>query len=91
MTSATSDIYLITVTRRHTEMNHHWKGVKKFLVSCGRSDVLQRWQVGTQSRLGGVVASVLATGPKGSGFKPSRGDGFLRAIKFAAHLPLVGK
>jgi hypothetical protein len=33
------------------------------------------------SRLGGVVFSVLATGPKGSGFKPGQGDGFLRAIK----------
>jgi hypothetical protein len=32
-------------------------------------------------RLGGVVVSVLATGPKGCGFKPSKGDGFLRAIK----------
>jgi hypothetical protein len=28
-----------------------------------------------------VVVSVLATGPKGRGFKPGRGDGFLRAIK----------
>jgi hypothetical protein len=27
------------------------------------------------------VASVLSTGPKGHGFKPSQGDGFLRAIK----------
>jgi hypothetical protein len=27
------------------------------------------------------VVSVLAAGPKGDGFKPSRGDGFLRAIK----------
>jgi hypothetical protein len=27
------------------------------------------------------VVSVLATGPKGRGFKPRRGDGFLRAIK----------
>jgi hypothetical protein len=27
------------------------------------------------------VVSVLATGPKGHGFKLSRGDGFLRAIK----------
>jgi hypothetical protein len=27
------------------------------------------------------VVSVLATGPKGRGFKPGRGDGFLRAIK----------
>jgi hypothetical protein len=30
------------------------------------------------------VVSVLATGPKGGGFKPGRGDGFLRAIKSAA-------
>jgi hypothetical protein len=27
------------------------------------------------------VVSVLATGPKGLGFRPGRGDGFLRAIK----------
>jgi hypothetical protein len=32
-------------------------------------------------RLSGVVVSVLATGLKGRGFKPGRGDGFLRAIK----------
>jgi hypothetical protein len=32
-------------------------------------------------RLGGVVVSVLVTGSKCSGFKPSRGDEFLRAIK----------
>jgi hypothetical protein len=31
-------------------------------------------------RLGGVVLGVLDTGPKGRGFKPGRGDGFLRAI-----------
>jgi hypothetical protein len=31
--------------------------------------------------LGGVVASVLATGPKGCGFEPSQDDGFLRATK----------
>jgi hypothetical protein len=31
--------------------------------------------------LGGVVVSVLATGPKRRGFKSDRGDGFLRAIK----------
>jgi hypothetical protein len=36
------------------------------------------------SRLGGVVVSVLATGPKGCGFKPGRGDGFLRAIKISS-------
>jgi hypothetical protein len=33
------------------------------------------------SRFGGVVFSVLATGPKGRRFKPGRGDGFLKAIK----------
>jgi hypothetical protein len=33
---------------------------------------------------GGVVVSVLATGPKGRGFKPGRGDGFLRAIKICS-------
>jgi hypothetical protein len=34
------------------------------------------------------VISVLATGHKGCGFEPGQGDGFLRAIKSAAHLPL---
>jgi hypothetical protein len=34
-----------------------------------------------QSRLGGVVVSVFATGPKGCGFEPGQGDGFLRGIK----------
>jgi hypothetical protein len=33
------------------------------------------------SRLGGVMVSVLATGPNGRGFKSGQGDGFLRAIK----------
>jgi hypothetical protein len=32
-------------------------------------------------RLGGVVVSVLATGPKVLGFEPSQGDGFLRVRK----------
>jgi hypothetical protein len=32
-------------------------------------------------RLGGAVVNVLATGPKGCGFEPGQGDGFLRAIK----------
>jgi hypothetical protein len=32
-------------------------------------------------RLGGVVVSVLATGPSGCGFEPGKGDGFLKAIK----------
>jgi hypothetical protein len=35
----------------------------------------------SESRLGGVVLSVLATGSKGCGFEPSQGDVFLRAIK----------
>jgi hypothetical protein len=34
-----------------------------------------------RSRLGGVVASVLATRPKLRRFKPGQGDEFLRAIK----------
>jgi hypothetical protein len=33
------------------------------------------------TRLGGVVVSVLATGPRGCEFEPCKGDGFLRAIK----------
>jgi hypothetical protein len=33
------------------------------------------------SRLGGVMVSMLATGPKVRGLKPDRGDGYLRAIK----------
>jgi hypothetical protein len=35
-------------------------------------------------RLGGVVVSVPATGPKGRGFEPGQGDGFLRAIKICS-------
>jgi hypothetical protein len=38
------------------------------------------------SRLGGIVVNVLATGPKGRGFKPRLGDGFLRAIKSPQHI-----
>jgi hypothetical protein len=32
-------------------------------------------------RLGGVLVSVLATGPKSRRFELGRGDGFLKAIK----------
>jgi hypothetical protein len=32
------------------------------------------------------VVSVLAAGPKGCGFKPDQGDGFLRAIKIRSTL-----
>jgi hypothetical protein len=47
------------------------------VVSTSETSVSIYWT----SLLGGVVVSVLATGPKGRGFKPDRGDGFLRAIK----------
>jgi uncharacterized protein YcfJ len=36
------------------------------------------------SCLGGIVVNVLATGPKGHGFKHGRGNGFLRAIKICS-------
>jgi hypothetical protein len=35
-------------------------------------------------RLGRVVVSVLATGPKGCGFEPGQGNGFLRTIKISS-------
>jgi hypothetical protein len=41
----------------------------------------KKWVTRGLRRLGGKVVIVLATGPKGCGFKSSRGDGFLRAIK----------
>jgi hypothetical protein len=41
--------------------------------------------------LSGLVVSVLATGPKVSGFKPGRGRWILRAIKSVARLPSEGK
>jgi hypothetical protein len=41
--------------------------------------------------LGGVVVSVLTTGPKVRGFKPGRGRWILRVIKTAARLPSEGK
>jgi hypothetical protein len=33
---------------------------------------------------GGIVVSVLATGSKGCGFEPNKGDGFIRAIKICS-------
>jgi hypothetical protein len=36
---------------------------------------------GWNSRLGGVVVSVLATRPKGHGFKPGQFNGYVRAVK----------
>jgi hypothetical protein len=44
-----------------------------------------------KSSLGGVFVSMLAIGPKARGFKPGRGDGFLRAINSATRLSLEGK
>jgi hypothetical protein len=41
----------------------------------------RRGTLSPESHLGGVVVSVLATGPKGHKFEPSQGDGFLGAIK----------
>jgi hypothetical protein len=41
--------------------------------------------------LGGLVASVLATGPKVRGFKQGRGRWILRVIKSVALLPSEGK
>jgi hypothetical protein len=41
--------------------------------------------------LGGLVVSVLATGPKVRGFKPGRGRWILRVIKSVARLPSEGK
>jgi hypothetical protein len=35
----------------------------------------------TVGRLGGVVVSLLSTGPKVCRFEPGQGDGFLRVIK----------
>jgi hypothetical protein len=40
-------------------------------------------------RLGGVVVSVLATGPKGHQFKASCGDGFLRSIRIHSAPPFA--
>jgi hypothetical protein len=41
--------------------------------------------------LGGLVVSVLATGPKVREFKPGRGRWILRVIKSAARLPSEAK
>jgi hypothetical protein len=41
--------------------------------------------------LGGLVLSVLATGPKVRGFKPGRGRWIVRVIKSVARLPSEGK
>jgi hypothetical protein len=50
----------------------------KTVFSSGNTSLLT---VSVQSHLGVVVVSMLATGPRGCGFEPGQGDGFLRAIK----------
>jgi hypothetical protein len=42
------------------------------------------------SRLGSVVVSVLATGSKGCGFEPDKGDGFFKGDKNPQHTFLSG-
>jgi hypothetical protein len=49
------------------------------------------WEVWYRSHLGGVVVSVLATGPKGHGFEPGQGGGFLRVIKIRSTPSFVWK
>jgi hypothetical protein len=39
----------------------------------------------TSRCISGVVVSVLATGPKGHGFKPGHGDGFFNGDKNPEH------
>jgi hypothetical protein len=60
------DIYLCVLSL--------WHGC----ISCIIRKVISTWLI---RRLGAVMVSVLATGPKVRVFKPSRGGGLLRAIK----------
>jgi hypothetical protein len=56
--------------------------VTKYTLSSEALFTNQHFQNSAEvSRLGGVVVSVLAIKPQDRGFKPGRGDGFLRAIK----------
>jgi hypothetical protein len=72
-------------------MKYHATGYE--LIVCRFSNILQLtaqnsdierdvWV--TNSRLCGVVVSVLDIGTKGRGFEPGQGDGFLRAIKISS-------
>jgi hypothetical protein len=51
-----------------TSLNNAFDSARLLLVSVGI--------ITPQRRLGGIIVSVLATGPKGRGSKPGRGDGF---------------
>jgi hypothetical protein len=55
----------------------HWR----LLTTCQRQYVICSDMTDASLVTGGVVVSVLATGPKGRGFKPGWGDGFLRVMK----------
>jgi hypothetical protein len=50
------------------------------MVSCGFKDLLVLSRDALVA-LGGTVVSVIAIEPKVRGFKPGRGNGYLRAIK----------
>jgi hypothetical protein len=56
--------------------------------SEGGRRIIQRF-LKDLSHLGSVMVSVLANGPKESGFEASRGDAFLRAIKMHS-MPSLG-
>jgi hypothetical protein len=62
-----------------------------FSSSSARSLLLQSYSSSSTVALGGVVVSVLATGPKVRGFKPGRWRWILRMIKSVARLPSEGK
>jgi hypothetical protein len=73
------------------EIGREWSGLNWLRIGTGSGLLLRRsltfgfWRYGVSylitCRLDGVVVSVPATGPKGRGFDPGQGDGFLRAIK----------
>jgi hypothetical protein len=63
-----------------------------FILYVTNSTVPKFWSLCTIIvTLGGVVVSVLATGPKVRGFKPGRGRCILTVIKSVARLPSEGK
>jgi hypothetical protein len=58
--------------------NRHAGTFQQLVTNCNTTTAITLYIL---SRLGGVVVSVLATGPKGPGYKAGQGDGFLSAIK----------
>jgi hypothetical protein len=61
------EFWMMNVVKWHFE--EWWKSYNTTLILWGFC------------HLGGEVVSVLVTGPKGCGFEPGQGNGFLRAIK----------